>query len=245
MAQGERAMKTKPSRSVMISSLAVGIVLAAGCGGSASSASSAGASKGDAAPPGNYLPLAVGMSWTYNITSGSGATGQGTISVEASDTAPLSGQAGLRVRTVLLDGGTVAWEQTSGSSVVRYEEQQLDLTGNVIVDKQYMPSILVLDESAAHLVAGVTWTEDYKQLKTPSTKGKATKEEADWTVQSVDDTITVAAGTYTCIRVSRTHTTSSTPSTQVEWYAVGVGKVKETGAGKNNNQTLELASVSM
>jgi hypothetical protein len=129
--------------------------------------------------------------------------------------------------------------------VVRFEEQQLDQMGSVVVDKQYTPPILVLDESAAHLVAGATWTEDYKELKTPSSKGKATKEQAVWTVQSIDDSITVPAGTYTCIRVSRNHTTSKTPSNEVEWYAIGVGKVKATGAGHNNDQTLELVSAPM
>jgi hypothetical protein len=203
-----------------------------------------GASTSDAAAaPGNYLPLSVGMSWTYNITSASSATGQGTVAVEAAENAPMAGQAALRVRSTLLDGGTLSWEQTSGSSVVRYEEQQLSQTGSVVVDKQYMPAILVLDESSAHLTSGATWTESYMELKTPSTKGKATKEQAVWTVEAVNESVTVAAGTFTCIRVSRNHTTSMTPSTTVEWYAVGVGKVRETGAGQNNDQTLELASM--
>ena len=221
------------------------VALAPGCGGSSSSTAPASTQTGDAAPPGNYLPLAVGMSWTYNITGASGATGQGAMTVETSENAPMAGEPALRVRTTLLDGVTLTWDQTSGASVVRYETQQLSQTGTVTSDKQYMPSILVLDETAAHLVAGATWTESYEQLKTPSTKGKASKEQAVWTVQSIDDSITVPAGTYTCIRISRDHTTSSTPSTQVEWYAVGVGKVKETGAGQNNDQTLELASSSM
>jgi hypothetical protein len=216
-----------------------------GCGGGTSATPANTSASGDAAPPGNYLPLAVGMSWTYNITSASGATGQGTTTVEASENAPKAGNSALRVHTTLLDGQTLAWEQTSGSSVMRYEEQQVDQTGNVIVDKQYMPSILVLDESAAHLVSGATWTESYMELQTPSSKGKATKEQAVWTVRAVNESVTVQAGTYTCIRVDRTHTTSKTPSTTTEWYAVGVGKVRETGAGQNNDQTLELASASM
>jgi hypothetical protein len=237
---------TKSGWSVMASSLALGTALA-GCGGGSANSSSTGTqtTDGATAPPGNYLPLAVGMSWTYNVTSTSGASGPGTIVVEAAENAPMSGQPALRVHTTLLDGGTLAWDQTSGTSVIKYEEQQLSQTGTEVVDKQYMPSILVLDESAAHLVAGVTWIESYQQLKTPSTKGKATKEEATWIVQSVDDSVTVPAGTYSCIRVSREHTTTSNPSPTVEWYAIGVGKVKETGAGQNNDQTLELASTAM
>ncbi len=215
-----------------------------GCSSGSAAPSSGGAPPSDGGAA-NYLSLAVGTTWTYNITRSSGGNGQGMIAVEAQDTAPMSGQSGLRVRTTLLDGMTLAWDQTSSSSVIRYEEQQLDLAGTVLSDKQYMPDILVLDESSAHLVAGATWTESYKQLKTPSTKGKATKEQVVWTVESTNDSITVPAGTYTCIRVSRNHTTSKMPSTTVEWYASGVGKVKETGAGPNNDQTLELTAVSM
>ena len=73
----------------------------------------------------------------------------------------------------------------------------------MVVDKQYTPPILVLEQSAAHLTAGATWTESYMELKTPSAEGKATKEQAVWTVESVNDDVTVAAGTYTRIRVSR------------------------------------------
>ncbi len=216
----------------------------AGCGSGMATAPTSVAMT-DAAAAGNYLPLAVGMSWTYNITSTSGTTGQGTTSVEANDTAPMAGLPAMRVRSGLLDGNTLSWEQTSGSTIVRVEEQQLDQSGSVVVDKQYMPAIIVLDESPAHLTAGATWTEDYKQLKTPSTKGKATKEEAQWTVESIDDMVTVPAGTYSCIRVRRVHSTSKTPSNTVSWYAAGIGRVRETGAGANNDQTLELASTSM
>ena len=232
--------------SLRLAAIAASFLL--GCGGGNGGANTSPASTpatADAGASGNYLPLGVGMNWTYNVTSVSGATGQGTVTVEAAENAPAAGQSALRVRTVLLDGATLDWEQTSGSAVVRYEEEQLSQAGTVILDKQYMPPILVLDESAAHLMSGATWTEDYMELKTPSTKGKPTKETAEWTVEAVGESVAVPAGTYTCIRVSRHHTTSKTPSTTVRWYAPGVGKVKETGAGQSNDQTLELASTSM
>jgi hypothetical protein len=247
-------MGKRDTRSEAVGSLAV-VALAAlavmGCGGSSSSSSAAAGSSsgagvdGAVAPSGNYLPLTVGMSWTYNITAASGATGQGATTVEATENAPMAGQSALRVHSVWLDGGTLAWEQVSGSAAVRIEEQELDQSGAVIVDKQYMPPILVLDQSEAHLTSGATWTENYMELKTPSTKKKATKETTEWTVESVNDSVTVPAGTYNCIRVRRNHTSSKTPSNSVSWYAIGVGKVRETGAGQHDDQTLELASVKM
>src|SRR5579863_4532303 len=118
--------------------LAVAALCGPGCGGTSGSSAAASSSMGtsglDAAPPGDYLPLSVGMSWSYNITGSSGASGQGTIVVEAAENAPLSGQSGLRVHTTLLDSGTLAWEQSTGTSVVRYEQQQLSQTGSVVLD---------------------------------------------------------------------------------------------------------------
>jgi hypothetical protein len=215
-------------------------ILITGCGGSGGApASTAGASGASS----NYLPLAVGASWTYAVTAASGASGQGTITVEAMESAPGAGQPGLRVHSVLLDGGTIAWEQISGTGVVRLEEQQLNQTGGVLVDKQYAPPIFVLDESASHLVSGATWTETYTETK--STKPKPSKETTVWTVEAVGETVTVPAGTYSCLRVRRNHTSSKTPSDTMSWYAAGVGKVKETGAGQFNDQTLELSAVTM
>jgi len=217
-------------------------IAVAGCGGGGGAATG---DPGASAAGSNYLPLAVGASWTYAVTALSGTMGQGTITVEAAENAPGSGQPALRVHTVLPGDTTMAWEQALGTAVVRLEQQQLDQTGAVVVDKQYAPPILVLDESAAHLVSGATWTEQYMETKTPSTKNKATKETTDWTLESVAESITVPAGTYSCIRVRRNHTSSKTPSNSVSWYAAGVGKVKETGAGTFNDQTLELSAVTM
>jgi hypothetical protein len=220
------------------------VLLLAGCGGTGGgSAPAVGTSS--AAPAGDYLPLSVGAVWTYQTTALSGASGQATVTVEAAENAPGGGQAGLRVHSVLPDGGTIAWEQTSGSAVVRFEEQQLDANGAVVVDKRYSPPILVLDESTEHLTSGAAWTESYMEAKTPTSKKATTKEKADWTVEAVNDSVTVPAGSYTCVRVRRNHTSSKTPSTTVSWYAIGVGKVKETGAGASNDLTLELTSTSL
>jgi hypothetical protein len=217
-------------------------MVAAGCGGGGASSGNVGLSPGQAA---NYVPLKVGAVWTYNVTAQSGATGQGTMTVEAAENAPTAGQPGLRINSVLLDGSTLSWEQATASAVVRFEEQQLDQSGNVTAKKQYTPPILVLDESAAHLAAGAVWTETYIETKATSGLGKASNETVVWTVEAVHESVTVPAGTYSCIRVSRNHVSGKTPSTAVTWYAPGVGKVKETGAGQHNDQTLELSAVSL
>ena len=92
--------------SLRLAAIAASFVL--GCGGGSGGANTSPASTpetAEAGASGNYLPLSVGTNWTYNITSVSGATGQGTVAVEAADTAPNAAQPALRVHTVLLDGG--------------------------------------------------------------------------------------------------------------------------------------------
>jgi hypothetical protein len=192
-------------------------------------------------PGANYLPLKVGASWSYNITNGAGMTGQGTMSVEASESPPAGGDPALRVRTTLIGAGTLVWESVSDPGVIRFQAQDLNASGSIIYDKQYSPAIIVLDESAPHLSAGASWTENYTETKKSSKKVKTSPETVEWTTEAVGESVTVPAGTFSCIRVRGTHTTSKTPSSEVAWYAQGVGKVRETGAGPSNDQTLELS----
>jgi hypothetical protein len=190
----------------------------------------------------NYLPLKVGASWSYNITNAAGVTGQGSISVETSESPPAGGDPAFRVRTILIGSGTLVWESLSDPGVVRFEAQDLNASGTVLYDKQYSPPIIVVDESAPHLMAGATWTENYTENKKSSKKVKTSPETVEWTTEAVGESVTVPAGTFSCIRVRRNHTTTKSPSSEVAWYAQGVGKVRETGAGPSNDQTLELSS---
>jgi hypothetical protein len=227
---------------------AVGCVvglLVAGCGGGGSGTAVGAQGRGVAEPGAGDLPLRVGATWSYAISNVAGMKGQGSTTVEAAENAPASGQPALRVRTTLLDGGTLSWEALSDPGVVRFEAQQLDSNGAVVADKQYAPPIIVLDESSPHLTSGAAWTESYQETKVPSKKGKATKETVQWTVEAVGEMVTVPAGTFSCIRVRRNHTSSKSPSNEVAWYAQGVGKVRGTGAGPFNDQTVELSSFSL
>ena len=187
----------------------------------------------------------MGAQWTYAVTGLSGPVGQKTTAVEAlEDVGGIhQGTMAYRVHGQLADASVVTWEQVSGTSVVAYREQQFDAGGTMTADKSYEPSVLVVDESPDHLAAGATWIETYDMLK-PSKKGtsKPSRESVTWTVDATDESITVPAGTFTAVHLSRKHTTSKTPSDEKIWYARGVGKVKHTGAGPNNDETLELVS---
>jgi hypothetical protein len=90
-----------------------------------------------------------------------------------------------------------------------------------------------LDETAAHLVVGTTWTETIADTKTRSTGAVVSATvTVKWTVEAINETVTVPAGTFSCLRVHRVETASAIDTTggdNVFWFARGVGKVKETG----------------
>jgi hypothetical protein len=198
---------------------------------------------GVTAAPGEYAPLSVGLSWTYQVTTATGDVSQHPTVVEAMESSPAAGNPSFRIRYELPDATSLRWEQKSGSSVVRYEDDTVDASGTTTATKVYTPSELVLDESPQHLTSGATWVEMYGQTKSSSKSGKVTQETAQWTVLSVNEMVTVPAGTFTCLKVQRVHSSSSSPVPEVTWYAAGIGKVKETAAGPNNNETLELVSM--
>ena len=51
------------------------------------------------------------------------------------------------------------------------------------------------------------------------------------------ESVTVLAGTYTALHVQRT---SSTGTIQDYWYARGVGKLKETGSGAQDEELMSF-----
>jgi hypothetical protein len=199
---------------------------------------------GTAVEQSNYFPMAIGNNWTYRVTNSAGVSADRMTTVEAME--PAGGTAGplaFRIRNEALATTTINWEQLSGMVVVRYRQSMLDATATLLVDKTYTPSSAVFDEAAAHLVAGVTWNEAYMETQAPATGPPKTSQEfVEWTVEAVDDVVTVPAGTFTCVRVRRHHSSSKNPADEVNWYATGMGSVKESGGGPQSDETRELVS---
>jgi hypothetical protein len=205
-----------------------GIVIVTGAGGSTSRADS-GTPLTDAHQPatsGRYIPLVVGAVWTWKssdpLTGLNGTTGS-TIEALETMTGVKAGVQAYRVRSTTLTGSTVNWQQDTGTAVVRHREQFLDTKGAIMTDHYYLPSKLRLDESPAHTTLGATWTEVYTDQVTVSASVSVT-----WTVEAVDEMVTVPAGTFKCLRVHAVETGGGGYDSHF-WYARNVGKVKETG----------------
>ena len=223
--------------------LALSLAVALGaCGGGDDDAQTDGPPVGDGGQ-GRYLPLAMGATWTYRVTDPvSGAVANKSSTVEAYEDigGDKAGTMGFRVRTEKLDGRTVSWQADTGTSIVRHREQTFDLAGAMIAEEYYTPFKLRVDESPAHLMMGAAWTEAFTEKHTDMATGTTTTMKMDaWTVEAVAESVTVPAGTFSCVRLHRVGQAMG-QSDKTYWFARGVGKVKETGG-----QTEELVSYSI
>ncbi|MSP17291.1 MAG: hypothetical protein EXR73_11920 [Myxococcales bacterium] len=220
-------------------------LLLASCGTGDPVTPDAGALAADALPAAQrYLPLATGNSWTYRVSDPAGGPPeQKTSTIEALEDVggTKAGVIAFRVLTEKLDGSTTSWQEDLGDRVVRHHEIARDLAGAVTSEETYDPAKLRLDESAAHLVVGASWSDVYTEISTDPVTGATTpvtKTEA-WSVVAVDESVTVPAGTFSCLRVRRMGSAVG-QSDKTYYFARGVGKVKETGG-----QTEELVSSSL
>ncbi len=190
-----------------------------------------------------YLPLVAGASWTYRVVNGT----TGVLTTKRSVVEPAEAMQGAKagvvaypVLTTRAGGATRSWQEDLGSSIVRHFEREQDETGRTESESLYEPRRLRLDESPGHLLPGATWIEEYVETRIDLPEGTTESvEKSDrWVVEAVDEPVTVPAGLFHCLRVTRTRSvTGEERSEKTYWFARGVGKVKEMGG-----QTEELES---
>jgi hypothetical protein len=192
-----------------------------------------------------YLPLAVGAQWTYSVVEPGVGTGTKTNTVEAQETmsGAKAGVTAFRVRTVKTgEGDHVSWQEVAGDRVLRHREVTHTTAGTAQIEELYLPSRVRVDQTAPHAGAGASWTESYTErtssLVTQTTPVEVAKTET-WTVLAAAEVVTVPAGSFTTLKVRKVSTADGAAgSDKTYWYARGVGKVKEVGAGR----TEELSS---
>jgi hypothetical protein len=191
----------------------------------------------DTAAADRLLPLAVGASWTYEVTFG-GSTATKVSTVEALEDVGdrKAGVTAYRVRTETLDGVTVSWQEDACTSVQRHREQQTDAGGALTRDTTFEPARPRVDETPARLVDGATWLSAYTAIDDdPDGETTSDTDTESWTVVSVDEDVTVPAGTFSTIHFQRVGLDEDDQAPKDYWFAPGVGKVRETG-----DQTEEL-----
>lgn len=192
-----------------------------------------------------YFPLAIGTTWTFLVTpEGGGTPVAKSQTVEAFEDVGdrKAGTMAFRTRTEKTDGITVAWQEDGCTDIARHREKSFDLANTLISDQFYVPEKIRLDETDAHLAVGAQWVTTYVKLEVdPVTQGVTTKDKSDlWTVEAIDEQVTVPAGTFSALRVYRVGEEDGQAEKRY-WFVKGVGKVKEAGKQTEELMSYELA----
>jgi len=125
------------------------------------------------------LPLAVGATWTYDVTDltepGAPTVAKTTTVLALEDTGDRKqGTQAFRMRTEKVRGTTVSWQEDRCTAVVRHREQSFDAAGVLESDQFYTPSKLRVDETPPHLVLGASWTVAYQETEVDPVLGGTT-----------------------------------------------------------------------
>ena len=128
------------------------------------------------------------------------------------------------------------WYQVTATDVRRLHDQELDSTGALSNDDWYTPYNLRIDETPEHLTPGAAWQLTYQDAYTSVKKSpKTTSTTENWSCDAVNETVTVPAGTFSAVRITRTDTAGG-GSAKTQWFVPGVGKVRE----QNDSGHLEV-----
>ena len=219
--------------------------VAAGCGAKGGDTTNVGVMTplaNDGAVPtattGRYQPLAVGGVWAYQVTDTNNVAYTKTSTVTAFEDVggAFAGTMAYKTSETVKSSTQYTWYQVTDTDVRRLHDQSLDATGALSSDDWYTPYNLRIDETPEHLTAGATWQLTYQDAHTSAKKPpKTTSVTENWSCDAVNETVTVPAGTFSAVRITRTDT-SSGGSAKTQWFVPGVGKVRE----QNNSGHLEV-----
>ncbi len=193
-----------------------------------------------------YWALTEGATWTLKVTDPSDVTKNSTKTQTVGALEAVAGKTGVmayKLTTVKGGGGMVtSWQEDTGDAIHRHREE--DRAGVNTSDELYEPYKLRIDESAARAMVGASWTENYDEVITDTSGGTGTMTQAKteaWSVEAVDEIVTVPAGVFCAMRVRKISTANTGGSDKQYWFVRGVGKVKELSA----TQLEELTSYSI
>jgi hypothetical protein len=213
-----------------------------GCGFAPADGANPGPGGTDAGPTpvaDQWMPLAIGQVWSYQIHDGlSNTDGVGDLTVETFEAvgSRAAGTMAFRQREVLLGGAyNLQWEDRSATQARKYREQDHDGSGGIISDLYYTPDRLRMDYSPANIVNGAAYEDVYAE--TDATTGTEKSKIEYWTVVSADEVVTVPAGTFHAVHVHHMGN-KATSATKEYWFVKGLGKIKETTSDTGDHEEL-------
>jgi hypothetical protein len=220
------------------------------CSGGNDPSADGGASGSEQEPcAAGFLPLKTGIKWTFQVKDlTSGAVESKETSVEAPE--PVSSKPSqMAFKVVTRKGGTlgdetVSWQQRVGKQVARFQEQSYSPgTGGGAPTPTLLewwdPYKLRLDEG--HLKKGDQWTVSYREYSRNNGVDAMPRDRNEtWTVVDVNESVTTGAGTFKTLHVRRMGTDQNATSDKQYWFACGVGKIKEAGAGGRSEELVKI-----
>jgi hypothetical protein len=171
-------------------------------------------------------PLGTGSRWKYQITDPDRGVFEKSVSVEGVKPMPGGGEA-IQLRSVQPHLEELSWQQEADGRVVRLREEDRK-GGELARVTTWTPG--TLKSISAAQAQGWSFPSKTQEVETyPDGSILSSKEKTYvWTVTAVDEEVTVPAGTFKTIRVTRTRPDEA-DYLRVYWLAPGIGKVKEDG----------------
>ena len=184
----------------------------------------------------SLFPVAVGNKWVYRIQDADGEqpiktqTVTGTAADGAFTFETVRGLDGQR------ESESVQKIDEEGR-LVRLSERSI-FGGNEIERITYVPNDIRVDTNSYEI--GAQYSQTYTEDHDPSYMIPDITKTQTFTVEEVDEVVTVPAGTFRCIKIRRT---SQDGPAKTYWYAIGVGKVQEIGGQNEQLTTVEIEGV--
>jgi hypothetical protein len=173
-------------------------------------------------------PLTTGSTWTYRITEPGRGAFDKQVEVLGRQQVPDTNQTATAVRSIQPHLEELSWQvELQNGVVVRLREE--DLKGGALA-RVTTWSPATVKSLARPQEPGWTYESTIREM---TRLGDGTSEEKDrtyrWRVISVNETVTVPAGTFTnAIKVQRDRPDKDGKE-RVYWLVVGIGKIKEDG----------------
>jgi hypothetical protein len=182
------------------------------------------------------IPVAVGHTWTYRVTSDTGVVSQKVQTITG--TAASGANMGYRFETTKgRTRETISVQGLVDGVLRRYEE--LSYKDGVLIERvRYTPHMVRID--ANQVAAGATYATNHTKdvLDANGNVSLSTPVENRFEIEAAAELVEVPAGRFSAVRVRRVDLSDG--SIKTYWYVAGLGKVKETGG-----QTEELVSVQL
>ncbi len=221
----------------------------AACGGGKDPSADAGVGTEQEACTAGFLPLKPGTKWTYQVkdlVTGDIETKETTVGdLEVVSSNP--SQMAYRIRTRkggTLADETVSWQQRQGSVVGRFQEQSFSPAAGATgptptLLEWWQPYKLRIDESK--LKRGDKWTVTYKEFaRNNGVDAMPRDRNESWEVMGVNEMLNTAAGMFKTLHLHRVGTDQNATSDKQYWFACGVGKVRESGAGGRFEELIKI-----